>query len=452
MTDEIEGTSGAESSRELRTTATQMLGPVLSTQAVWLQGQEALAAQGGEGATENAEPTAPAPASTDEQMDVEGEGQTASGTRDLTHAPTPDALVDTVLLLVDIALTLWDTLTPPQPPTEGEQQSTREMLEMARGFAPAGRQAEIDLAESKVIITIDSIMWDMLREQIQGPDREVLTGTEMACKVMERILSSLDDEAPTDETIRTDILTTIANAEIAAAQRCVVLAKKGNAAENGQTAWTQLSQAATHLNTAVKLPVTARTPREFRPNCYIELLRVTLERARLAPFNETSARNAQALLDNCSAYGVKAAEALDWNVPRLPSSKLGMTPFMNDDLRPPYPSGWDMEMLARDLLLLQLRVCFYAMSGQILKEDGTKEIYEHSAEAIVKAIISVPVGPRRLNPRDLERFVGDIEDAEGTITPEENEWWKQVGQGIRKGTEENAALNAAQSQIEQMMG
>jgi hypothetical protein len=442
VTDELEGPSSAEASREFRVTATKMLAPVLSAQIMYLQNKDAI----DQSASAPEASTAPAAPVEGEEMDVDSGDKSAKGptAEDLENInyPTPDSLVDTILMTVDLGTTMWEGMTPPQPPSDGEQQSIREMLELARHLGPLGRQAEIDLAETKVLLAFDAIMWDIYRDEVQ-PGLNIERNGEMAVKAMERILQTLETQPANDATVKADILATIANTELSSAQRYITLAQKFTPAEQyGAGAWAQLSSAAGHYNTALKLPISASTPKEFRPSAYIELLKNTLLRARLAPICETSARNSQALFDNCSAYGVKASEALGWNYPHLPSSKTGMTPFYSEPLSTPHPAGWDMEMLSRDLALTLLRVCFYAKDEKILTEPGTQAMYEMAAKSIVDSIVSVPAGPRRLMPVDIGRYVGDIEDEEGKITPEEDAWWKEVGQGIRRGLDDNMSKAA----------
>jgi hypothetical protein len=321
------------------------------------------------------------------------------------------------------------------------------MLESVRSMAPEGRQAEIDLAEIKALLTYDSIGWELGRAEVQA---NTPVERPPAIKALERLLESLDAQPAADSTVKSDILMTIANTQLEYAQRYVLLASKfaENAPAYGAGAWAQLSAAAGHLNAAAKLPRTAATPAEFLPNCYIELLKSTLMRARLATIHEPALRNAQALFDNCAAYGAKAAEALKWNYPRLPSSKTGMTPLFSDSLSVPSPAGWDMEMLARDLALNLLRVCFFAKTETILTETGTAAMYEMAAKSLVDSLKSIREDPRRLGPRDIRRFVGDIEDSEGALSPEEVAWWKEVEEGLHVVEDTSAAAQ----QVNAMFG
>lgn len=456
ITDEYQGPDGAQNARELRVAATQLMGPVLTTQII---GVEMLSDKkdddaASEAAAAHTETGTTSTAAVPEQEEIDVDGEDTKTEREevnvsVEKAPTPDALVDTTLFLVDIGTTLWDSVTPPQPPSEGEQQAMREMLDMASRLGPPGRQAEIDLANIKVLLTLDSIMWDMFRAQAQ-PGSGVERGCESAAKVLERLLESLGASPPDDTTVKADILATLANTEVAGAQRYVTLAKRSpTPAPLAQSAWALLSSATQHLAAAADLPVTLNTPKEFRPNCYIELAKVTLDRARLAPYNDTAAHNVQQLFDNCSAYAGKAAAALGWNFPRLPTAST-TTPFFTDDLSPPYPAGWDMEMLSRTLALLLLRICFFAIHGGVLKTEGAEVLYEHAAKSVVDAIISVSSGPRRLMPKDIARFVGDIEDEEGGVCDAEVQWWEQVRQGILRGLPpaEAAATEAQPSEAQ----
>lgn len=440
VVEEYQGQRAREQAKELREGAAKLIAPVLNTQFMFAMHNEEkqdteAASEAAPAESEGMDVDEDKPAAA-EEMTVdddkpEGEGE-VPGIEG--REPTGDSLVDSVLLMADISITLWNYFSPPQMPPDSQQEAVQGYIDAARRFAPSTRQAELDLMETKMLLQLDANMWDMVKDQVQ-PGSGMDATLEKAATAIERILTSLDAAPSDDSSVRADILSTLADTEMNAASRLMMLVPRtSESAALGTRAWAQLSAAAKHLTQAAGLPITAETPKEYKPNVYLGLMRSTLARARLSPINPTAASNAQKLLDNVAAYTAKAADAVGWKLPKLPRSNDPQpNPFFAEPLVPPFPSGWDMEMLARDIQLLMLRVCYFVQSGIFDAAGVDKHSYEAAAKAIIDGITGVKNGPRRLMPRDLERFVEDIEEDEGKLSPEEDAWWKDVEAKIRAG-------------------
>ncbi|GMK57908.1 hypothetical protein CspeluHIS016_0407420 [Cutaneotrichosporon spelunceum] len=434
--EEYQGERARPQAKELRENAAKLLEPVVSTSFMFAMnredGKDADAASEAAGEGEGMDVDGDKPA---DDMAVDADAApVAPGEEEFKpagSAPTGDSLADAVLLMADIGITLWNYFSPPQMPPDSEQESIGGILDTARKFVPATRQAEIDLMETKMLLQLDSNMWDMVKDQVT-PGSGMDATLEKATAAIERILNSLDTSPSDDSSTRADILTTLADTEMAAAARFMMLVPRTQEpAALGTRAWAQLSSAARHLTQAAGLPVTASTPSEFKLNVYLALMRSTLLRARLAPINATAAANAQKLLDNAAAYAAKAADASGWKLAKLPRANDPQpNPFFAEPLVPPFPKGWDMEMLTRDVQLLMLRVVYFARTGMF---DVDIDSYESAGKAIVEGIQSVKNGPRRLMPRDLERFLSDIEEEEGPMGEGEKTFWGKIRARIEAG-------------------
>ncbi|CAK9782485.1 hypothetical protein CC85DRAFT_288960 [Cutaneotrichosporon oleaginosum] len=450
VVEEYQGERARPQAMELRENATQLIMPVVSTNLMVAefreQNPDAL------DAPEQAAAAAAAPSAAAEGMDVDGDQPAAARADDMAvdseagtepkpgedsfkpagGIPTGDSLADAVLLMADIGITLWNYFSPPQMPPDSQQEAISGILETARKHIPPTRQAEIDLMETKMLLQLDSNMWDMVKGQVT-PGSGLDATLDKAVVAIERILTSLDASPSDDSSTRADILTTLADTEMNAAARLMMLmSRTQDRAPLGTRAWAHLSAAARHLTQAAGLPVTAGTPREFKPNVYLGLMRSTLLRARLAPVNATAAANAQKLLDNAAAYAAKAADAVGWALPKLPRTNDPQpNPFFSAPLAPPFPAGWDMEMLARDVQLLMLRVVYFVGTGMFAGVD--RDYYDAAGKAIIEGIQSVKNGPRRLMPRDLERFLSDIEEEEGPMDAAETAWWADIRGRIEAG-------------------
>lgn len=422
-----------ENAKELRDGAVTLLTPVLNTQVTWVEGQKIEDAEKAKAEANMTEEQKKAEAEKKKnEMEVDGDEEAYE-----EHNPTPDSVVDTLLMIAEIGTRLWETAEPLQPPTDKNQEAVRGFVETARQYASPERQPEVDLADFKVLLAYDGVMWELLKNQAK-PESGIERGMDAAITALTKLLNSLDAQPGHDSTTRADILTTLAETEMSAGERAIFFLKKfpDQSAALAAKAWSYFAAATQHLTAATGLPPTNQTPKEYRPNLYIELAKGSLNRARLAPSYDAAKNNAQQLLNNCSAYCAKAADTLGWNFPKLPTKDTETTATKLD---PPHASGWDMELLARTLVFLMLRICFFVRAGKIIPDDAVKQKYEAAAKAIVASITSVPSGPRRIMPKDLQRFVEDVEEAEGGIETDEDEWWREVGQGIRQGLSEEEA-------------
>jgi hypothetical protein len=419
MLEELEGDAEATQVQSLREQAKGMLENVLGGQEEYLVAMSNRAGEDDD-VVEGIEGDAAASGGAEEEsmaIDPNGEDGEEESTFE-THLPTPSALVDTALALVDIHLSLWESAAPPVMPTDEAQAAVRAILERTAPFAPAGRQAELDLAEIKVLVSIDGIVWDLYRSEAKigtGVERS-LVGASMA---LGALLGSLDAQPPDEETVRADILTTLADTHTAIAARLISLTPQlpPGPSELAQEAWTALGHTIAHLTTALALPHTPSSPKEFKPNVLLSLSKASLARARLAEINETAQRNAGQLIENAATYATRAAEGLGWktrfDMPSSPSAKLEL----------PYPSGWDTELLARNIVLQQIRIAYYGSQTELVPASKAK--YEQAAQALV-GVLSRGQGERKVGGKDVGRWLGEIEDEEGWVGEQETAWWMRV--------------------------
>jgi hypothetical protein len=411
LADLLDDTNTEGNMQDLRVEASRILSQVLDGQEAFLSSQ----AEQGDEAIEEVEAgaeTTEGEVTAEETMEVDGEEE--EGTFE-TYLPTPSTFIDTALSLVEISLSAWESIQPLQPPTEAAQSFVRAVLDRAARICPSDRQPDLDLAEIKVLMSVDGIVWDMYRSEAKVGSG-VETSLEGATMVMEKLLGSLDDTA--DDLIRAEILTTLAETHSTIADRLTFLLPQLPAGPShlAQQAWHHYSQAITHWNKALELPVSSATAKEFKPAVFLYLSKASLERARLGRVNDTAKRNAPQLLENAWTYATKAAEFLKWNALALGgssiSAQLGTLPA---------PGGWDMESLGRETILHSLRVCYI---GSTLVDDASKPKYTAGLEGLMAKIKRLPVD-RRIQVKDITDFVGDLND-EGKLDEEEKAWWETV--------------------------
>lgn len=381
----------------------------------------------------------------DRDMDVEPADAEASGTDETTtatfetHLPTPSILIDTALALVEINLSLWESVTPPQTPSDESQTQVRLILDRAAQFSSPGRQAELDLAEIKVLLCLDGIVWELFKSQADinsGFDKS-LQGATMA---LGALLTSLDSVPPDEESVRADILTTLAETHSSIARRLVSISASSQLPPGpsplAQSAWFNLGQCITHLTTALNLsssptPTTTSSssspntpmPKEYRPSVLLSLSKASLARARLANINETAKRNSSQLIENASAYAAQAGEALGWGFVRL-----GPGPTSAPIATLPYPRGWEAELLARNVMLQQMRVCYYAFRTELVptSEVERKAKFEQGYKGLGSIGFTKLEKGRQLGKEDVERWQNEIEVDEGSLSDEERTRWTEV--------------------------
>jgi hypothetical protein len=340
------------------------------------------------------------------------------------HLPTPSALIDTILALTEVHLSLWITVDPLQPPDETQQTAVRAILDRAAQWCPPGRQAELDLAEMKVLLAMDGIIWDLFKAHAT-PASGSLQSLEGASAALSRLLDSLDDQIPDEPTVRAEILMTLAECHTKIANRSLFLSGQLPPGPNplAQQSWFNHSQAITFLTKALELPITADTPKEFRPSILHELSKGSLARARLAPVNETAQRNLGQLVENASAYAARAGDALGmaWVKMETAAAQTSKAEF-------PTPRGWDMEVLGREVILQQIRVCLFASEMELaMAAKGKLNQGMASLLVMLKGVDK----DRKVMKRDIERWMEDLEDDEVILSPTERVWWTKVAAEIK---------------------
>jgi hypothetical protein len=384
-------------------------------QASEMLGQAEAAGPGEEVPVEGEGMDVDAPAATD------GEGDQETSTYE-THVPTPGSLVDTALLLVDTHLTLWKSLQPSSPPNEAQQIAVRSILDRAGKIVPPGRQAEVDLAEIKVLLAMDEVVWEAYKA-----DAKAGTGVEKslegAVSALTTLLESLDVQPPEQPTLRAEILTTLAETHSTTAYRLLFLAPQlpPGPSPLAQAAWFNLSQAVTHWGKALDLPSSADTPKTFKPSVLLELSKASLSRAKLKDVNETAKKNAAQLIDNSLTYAIRAAESLAWGSFVKPGIGAPAAP---------YQGGWDMEWLARTVLLQLIRIGFVAQNDMPVTEQTKKQL-EVSGRGLIKRLEGLG-GDRRISAGDFQRWVEEIIDEEEGISDAEREFWQGLALASQK--------------------
>ncbi|RXK35367.1 hypothetical protein M231_07389 [Tremella mesenterica] len=328
-----------------------------------------------------------------------------------THLPTPSSLIDTLSNLITLHLTLWETSSHPHPPTEQEQLVLRQFLHRVTPYIPPSKQSQVDLLEIRIILTEDSLIWESFKSQatIGGGFEQSLQGALMA---LTSLLSSLNITPPEETSLRAEILLLLSDTHVTLSNRLIHLNKQlpPGPSPLGQQAWSQLSESITRLTQALNLPKTSETPRGYKGNILLELSKTSLERVKLKNVNETAKRNVNQLIENARTYGINAMSSLNWK---------GV--LEDGILTLAYPTGWDDEVLAREIVIHQIRVLLYASQSDLLELDNRGK-YASELEGVLKRSNKLEEG-RKIGQRDLERFWDDLED---DMTEEEKGWWASV--------------------------
>lgn len=442
MLDDLSGDLEGPRIKALRMEASNVLSQVLAGQEAYLaqQAQEATeetqeSAGGDEMEVEAGSGTEAAGEATDiveganeaaarpdaaEAQDDEGETSTYE-----THLPTASALLDTALAFVDVQLALWESALPLALPTDEAQAVVRNIMDRAAPHCPSERQAEMDLMEIKILLALDTIVWDMFKS-----DARVGTGVERSLEgaigALTSVLSSMDASPPEDPTIRADAVTTLATCHSTLANRFMLLSPQLPPGANplAQQAWFHQSQAVTLLGKALDSPL-AGAPKEYKPNVLLDLSKASLARARLGDVNDTAKRNLAQLVENASAYAARAGEAL--GLPWVRLNGPASTQLSTAEVELPSPAGWDAELIGREVVLQQIRVCLYASEMDL--EMTVKGKLNDGMSKLFQLIKRVPE-ERRIGASDVERWVEDIVDEEGVISDKEKTWWERVVQEL----------------------
>lgn len=443
MLDDLSGELEAPRIKALRDEASSVLLQVLAGQEAYLaqQAQEAAAesVKGDEGG--------------DQEMAVEGEGQdgdvaaegdrantvaakpdgvaTSASTSDdeeaayETHMPTPSALLDTALAFVDVQLALWESTTPLALPNDEAQAAVRSIMDRALPHCPAERQSELDLMEIKILLAMDTIVWDMFNS-----DARIGTGVERSLEgaigALTSVLGSMEATPPEDPTVRADAMTTLSTCHSTLANRFMLLAPQLPPGANplAQQAWFHQSQAVTLLGKALD-SAPAAAPREYKPNVLLDLSKASLARARLADVNDTAKRNLAQLVENACAYAARGGDAL-----ALPWIRLNGPAALSTATTPldmPSPAGWDAELIGREVILQQIRICLYASEMEL--EMAVKGRLNDGMSKLFQLVKRIPED-RRIGAADVARWVEDIADDEGQVSEKETLWWERVVQEL----------------------
>ena len=341
-----------------------------------------------------------------------------------THLPTPSSVIDTILLLIDLELTLWTAQEPLSPPPDSEQQVVQNLLQQMRQITSRGRQAEADLMEIKYLVALDEIVMDGQRSSATL-ESGYETSLDGAIAVLQALYKNLDVQPPDEPTVRADILTTLADIQFTAAKRRLDLGTRFGSAANDRVrqAWELLSATGDTLTTAFNLPTSPSTPKLHKPSTHLSLSQVNFFRTRVSTSNDPdiAMRNCAQLVDNALILGFAAARSLGWNWIEP------QTPIRPGPLDMPYPSGWDAELLARNVVLHILRICGASTLWTV--SETLKERCTTISKGIMTGLKKL-TGERRLSKSDVVRFVKDIEDEEGGLLPEESQYWESLARDL----------------------
>ena len=427
MLDDLSGELEAPRIRALRLEASNVLLQVFA-------GQEAYLAQQAQESTDEAADVG----DQDQDMDTDAATEVEAANEEAaqpgndeetatyeTHLPTASALIDTALAFVEVQLALWESTTPLALPADEAQAAIRDIVDRAAPHCPPERQAEMDLLEIKILLAMDTIVWDMFKT-----DARVGTGVERSLEgaigALTSVLGSMDATPPEDPTVRADAVTTLATCHSTLANRFLLLSPQLPPGANplAQQAWFHQSQAVTLLGKALDSPA-AGAPKEYKPNLLLDLSKASLARARLADVNDTAKRNLVQLVDNASAYAARAGDAL--GLPWIRLNGPATTSASNAPIELPSPAGWDAELLGREVVLQQIRVCLFASEMEL--EMTVKGKLNDGMSKLFQLIKRVPED-RRPGAADVERWVEDIVDEEGQISDKEKMWWERVVQEL----------------------
>lgn len=346
-----------------------------------------------------------------------------------TYLPTQSSVIDTVLALVDIHLSLWESKTPTSPPTAEEQMAVRQILDQAAAYVPPGRQAEVDLAEIKVLMAVDRIIWELFSSQAHAgaASERSLDG---AIGALSALLANLDAVPPDEPIVRAEILTTLAETHMTVASRMMFLGDKHDtpqASPQSQQAWYHLGQAVTHLTTALDLPISPSTPKEFKPSVLLSLSSASLLRAKLYPYNDAAKRNLLQLIDNAATYARRAGDALGmpW---------MGIDGDVPSSIVLPHMAGWDAELLGRNIYFQQIRNCIWASTDEGFPEGEGKR-WEKGLRRLLAAAEAISDKARKPGADDVDRYATALseEQSEGLwsgYTTEEAQAWHSVAQNL----------------------
>lgn len=368
-----------------------------------------------------------------EAMDVEpadqddGTGADEGGSFE-TYLPTPSTLIDTVLSIVELHMTMWESAEPLASPTEASQSTVRSVLDRAAPVCPADRQVELDLAEIKVLLSVDGIVWDLYRSEAQ-----VGTGVESSLDGATTVLTKLLAQVPEQgsSTVQAEILTTLAETHSTIADRQVFLIPQlpEGPSHLAQQAWYHHSQSVTQLSKALELPTSAETPREFKPSVLINLAKASLERARLRKVNDTAKRNAGQLMENAWTYASRAAETLAWKPFALnPTSTI----TLGGGSELPPPAGWDTETLGRDIIFTSLRLCYIGANTDILPDEARQK-YQSGLETLLSKLKSTKLpADRRVDGKDLKTRIDELR-SDGKLEDGEEVFWAECIARLESG-------------------
>lgn len=416
LADMLEETQEADSVvRPLREEAAGVLAKVLDGQEQYLsqQGTEE------EEETMEVEPAEAPETEAEAGADAEEDG----GPSFETYLPTPSTLIDTALAIVDLHISMWESVEPLASPSETSQSTVRSVLDRAAAICPADRQTELDLAEIKVLLAVDGIVWDLYRGEAQVGSG-VENSLDGATAVLSRLLAQVEGEGngSSSTTVRAEILTTLAETHETIADRQIFLNPQLplGASHLAQQAWYNLSQTVTHLSAAADLPFSPDTPREFKPSTLLGLARASLERARLWRVNDTAKRNAPQLMENAWTYASRAADTLGWKSMSLSSTSTLATAAVEM----PSPAGWDSESLGRDIVFTALRICFVGAQTEVLAVE-LRPKYENGLKTLLGKLAKMPAA-RRIRGADLKQRADELqEDEKLEAGAGESEFWAQ---------------------------
>jgi hypothetical protein len=356
----------------------------------------------------------------DDEAQEDASGEEEEGTFE-TYLPTRSTYIDTALLLVDVHLSIWESSDPPCAPQNTAQAHVRTILDRAAQIVPPGRQADLDLAEIKVLLAVDRIVWDMYRVEARagsGAEKSI----EGAIKVLDRLYASLDDQPPDEATTRAEILTVLADTHSALANRSAWLLSQLPAGPSplAQQAWYHYSQAISVLGKALDLPTSPHTPRDFKPSVLLSLSQASLSRAKLAigAVNDTAQRNAVQLMENAVNYAGRAADGLGWKGANIRASSSTLS--LSTGITVPHQAGWDTESLARNSLLQLLRICYFGSKTEILSESD-RPGYAAPAERLIGSLQKL-AGERKIDNKAVAVWLQALEEDE-RIEEDEKAWW-----------------------------
>jgi hypothetical protein len=350
-----------------------------------------------------------------------------------THIPTPSSLLDTLLLIVDLDISLLGALDPDlnsailtAEPTQIVIKRAQALLREARKVDTIGLLTTIKESELATVLLDMGILFDPAVDSPAVISKE----PEAQLIVLRQLKERLDGLQPQADSLDVDTKLAYSTA----------LSNLHGLVARVATPWEQLSSSITITNKALALPFSILTNPLSQASLSLDLGHTSLRRAFLAIETnsqraEVAVKNLAVLLKNAETYTNRALTALSWASLASEAASgfssstggtlsIGLSSSASSSNLPP-TQGWDHERLGRSAVLTLLRTLWYSSSDMF----GPTHVAPAGAQdkgAKLLSKIKALKAERRIDPVDVERFVEEFELEEGGLRDEEALFWNGV--------------------------